>query len=396
MLADQFIIEGFEPLWLTIDNIGPFRDQPYEIDFTDNEGVPCNLFLLMSRNGQGKTTILDIITRLMDFVFQENPRQFGNEDIDYGKGRVQWDIRLKVTWRGKKISVLLSLLAGYLSREYPAIKEWTNQSLEKYNLSDWHRIGFRRQALGGNWQVIGKSEEFIDTFIGIIQAEKLLSSPPDGFEAPTLFLPRVLFFSAYRDIERVTSSDRAIIRPDNWGYSPTYKINSQGNQWQQSLDNLLVWLKWLDDGRFDRARDLINKRVFSEGNKFLEDVRKDPPEAIINSAGQRHRLDQLSSGEKSLVQLFLRIGAHMTQHTIILIDELDIHLHPNWQHHIIALFKEFVRDHPSITVIASTHSREILSAFPLDIPEEGVRKGGFIIKEGIAEEYAKPQTIKES
>jgi energy-coupling factor transporter ATP-binding protein EcfA2 len=384
MITENLLVEGFAPLWLTIDNIGPFRDQPYEIDFTDSEGEPSNIFLLLSKNGQGKTTLLEILTRLMDFVFQTDPKTFGHDDVDYGKGRVQWDIRLKINWRGKRKSILLSLLAGSLSREIPAIKEWPNEYLKKYSISEWYTIGFRRRSLGGKWQPIGKSDDFIDSFMGMIQAESTLSSSPDGFEEPTLTLPKVLFFSAYRDIERVSTSDRSIIRPDNWGYSTVYRINSQGSDWKQSLDNLLVWLKWMDDGRFERAVDIINRRIFNEGVKFLEDVRKDPPEAIINSGGKKHRLDQLSSGEKSLVQLFLRIGAHMTQNTIILIDELDIHLHPNWQHHIIDLFKDFVRDHPGVSVIASTHSREILGAFPLDIPEVGVRKGGNIIKQGIA------------
>ena len=383
MITDNLIVDGFEPLFVTVDNIGPFRTQPYEIDFTDDNGDPCNLFLLLSKNGAGKTTLLEILARLMDFVFHPEPKHFGHEDFDQGKGRVQWDIRLKATWRETKMTVLLSMLAGSLNRETPAIKEWSEKSLDQYGISHWYRIGHRRGEIGGKWRPVGKTDEFMDALIGMIQAETALSSPPAGFEEPILTLPRVLFFSAYRNIERVESLERSIARPENWGYSPAYEIPSQGSQWKQSLDNLLVWLKWLDDGRFERARDIVNKRVFDEGAKFLADIRKDPPEAIVNSGGEKHRLDRLSSGEKSLVHLFLRIGAHMTQNTIILIDELDVHLHPNWQHRIIAQFKAFVRDYPGVTVITSTHSREILGAFPLDIPEPGVRKGGEIIKQGI-------------
>ena len=383
-ISDCLIIEEFAPLWLTIENIGPFRNQPYEIDFTDSSGEPCNLFLLLSRNGQGKTTLLEILAGLMDFVFQEDPKFFGHEDLDFGKGRVQWDIRLKTDWKGDKKTVLLSLLCGNLDRESPAIKEWSATVLQKHHVDEWRPIGFRRRALGGEWQWIGKSNDFMDVFIGSVRSASSLSSSPDGFEMPTLTQPRLLFFPAHRDIERVSSPDRPIIRPDNWHYSTVYKVNAQGGQWRQSLDNLLVWLKWLDDGRFEKAVEIINKRVFGDGDKFLEGIRKDPPEAIVNSGGEKHRLDQLSSGEKNLVQLFLRIGTHMTQNSIILIDELDIHLHPNWQHHIIDLFKAFVRDHPGATIIASTHSREILGAFPMDIPEVGVRKGGDIIKQDVA------------
>lgn len=382
-ISDGLTIEEFAPLWLTIDNIGPFRNQPYEIDFTDSLGEPCNLFLLLSRNGQGKTTLLEVFARLMDFVFQEDPKSFGHEDVDFGNGRVQWDIRLKTDWKGNKRAVLLSLLSGNLDRESPAIKEWSAAALQKHHIDEWRPIGFRRRALGGKWQWIGKPDDLMDAFIGSVQAASSLSSAPDGFETPRLTLPSLLFFPAHRDIERVSTPDRSIIRPESWNYSTVYKVNSQGGQWRRSLDNLLVWLKWLDDGRFEKAVEIINKRVFGDGAKFLEGIRKDPPEAIINSGGEKHRLDQLSGGEKNLVQLFLRIGAHMTQNTIILIDELDIHLHPNWQHYIIDLFKDFVRDHPGATVIASTHSREILGAFPMDIPEAGVRKGGDIIKQGV-------------
>lgn len=50
------IISSFQPLRLRIEGNGPFPENPYEIDFTDEEGEPCNLFLLMLENGRGKTT----------------------------------------------------------------------------------------------------------------------------------------------------------------------------------------------------------------------------------------------------------------------------------------------------------------------------------------------------
>ncbi|RKZ39612.1 MAG: hypothetical protein DRR16_32750 [Candidatus Parabeggiatoa sp. nov. 3] len=112
----------------------------------------------------------------------------------------------------------------------------------------------------------------------------------------------------------------------------------------------------------------------------LKGIRRVPPEAIVVvNDTEQHRLDRLSSGEKNLVQLFLRINVHRTLNTLILIDELDVHLHSIWQHGILQLLKTLVREHPGITVIASTHSREILEAFPIDIPETGITKGGHLI-----------------
>ncbi len=76
----------------------------------------------------------------------------------------------------------------------------------------------------------------------------------------------------------------------------------------------------MDDGRFEKARYLINQQVFDGTTKYLKDVQKDPPEAVVytsNDEPNTHRLDRLSSGEKNLVQLFLRIGSHMTKNTIL-------------------------------------------------------------------------------
>jgi ABC-type lipoprotein export system ATPase subunit len=379
MIKDDFFIDAFEPLWLTIENIGPFRESPYEIDFTDAENQPCNIFLLMSQNGRGKTTLLEIMYCLMSLLGEDKPTRFGHEDLDDGKGRVQWDLRLKLDWRGEKHCVVLSLLAGSLGEDQPAMKIWTDRELEKYGATAWHILVFRH--LVGHLERIGKGDELVDDLLGYIRAE--ISSPPEGFEQPTLSLPTLLYFSTYRNIEAITSMERAIIEPEKWGYYPVHDITREDGTWTRSLDNLLVWLKWLDDGRFERAIKLVNDRVFDQ-NKYIKGINRIQLEAIVMVNGtERHRLDRLSSGEKSLVQMFLRIGAHMTRNTVIIIDELDVHLHSIWQHAILNLLKQLVREHPGITVIASTHSREILGAFPIDIPEEGIRKGGDIIRTDI-------------
>jgi len=81
--------------------------------------------------------------------------------------------------------------------------------------------------------------------------------------------------------------------------------------------------------------------------------------------------------------MMLRIGAHMTRNTWIVIDEIDVHLHPKWQHRVLNILKQIVVETPGITVIASTHSREILEGFEFEIKEAGLKKGGHIIEENL-------------
>lgn len=377
MIPENFLIKSFKPIKLTVSNIGPFRDEPVSFDFTDNQGQPCNFFLLMSKNGRGKTTLLEVMTVLFNTLSSREMDSFGYEDLDSGKSGswTQLDIFIQAKYNGSDISAGLSLLAGTFKSPPFHPDEDPFNGIE---LTSKHFHGFRRRA-SGRLERIEKSDEFVEDLVAAINLFK--GNPPTGFEKETLSFPTMLYFSAYRDIKPIFSGQRAITQPVGWGYQPLNCFLEEGVEWDRSLDNMLVWMKWLDDGRFERAVEIVNKRVFEGSTKFLKDIRKQPPEAIVINDGEEHRLDRLSSGEKSLVQLFLRIGSHMTLNTILLIDELEVHLHPNMQHRLLKLLKQLAIDNPGLTIIATTHSREILRAFAHEIEEKGLIKGGHIISE---------------
>jgi ABC-type lipoprotein export system ATPase subunit len=391
-MANELLIYEFRPLYQLLDRIGPFQDEPYEVDFTDKENRPCNFFLLVSKNGSGKTTVLDTMSCLLGLLGHAEPKHYGLEDMDKGLGRAQLDVKLRVFWQGQDRNIVLSILGGSLGQDL-SLKVWDKEKLQKHNVTNWYRMGFTGQQSGYPLKPFSthKSEDFIADLLISIQIS--LGSSPGSFGESIFSLPTTLSFSAYRDIPPIGFSDelvrdRSITQPQHWGYKPVHCFSPHNETWNYSLDNLLVWLKWLDDGRFEKARDLINKQVFEGGNKYLEDVRRDPPEAIVRTASNDpiHRLDRLSSGEKNLVQLFLRIGAHMTKNTILLIDEFDVHLHIRWQYRLFNALKALAaREDANFTVIATTHSTEILETFVqnLNIDEDGLIKGGHLIKEGM-------------
>ncbi len=377
MIPENFLVKAFKPLRLTVNNIGPFRDGPVSFDITDNQDRPCNFFLLMSRNGRGKTTLLEVMTVLFNMLGFREMDLFGHEDLDSGKSKswAQLDIFIQAKYNGLDISAGLSLVAGTF-KTLPFHPD--EDPFDAIELTSRHFHGFRRRA-SGRLERIEKSDEFVEDLVAAIDLFK--GETPAGFEQESLSFPTMLYFSAYRDIKPIYTGQRAIIQPSDWGYHPLHCFIEEGEEWDRSLDNMLVWMKWLDDGRFERAVEIVNKRVFEGATKFLKDVRKQPPEAIIINDGGEHRLDRLSSGEKSLVQLFLRIGAHMTLNTILLIDELEVHLHPNMQHRLLRILKQLAIDNPGLTIISTTHSREILRAFAHEIEEKGLVKGGHIISE---------------
>lgn len=390
-MASELLIYEFRPLFLTLDRIGPFQDEPYLVDFTDSKDRPCNFFLLVSKNGSGKTTILDTMASLLGLLGQAEPRQYGLEDMDKGRGRAQLDLRLRVYWQGEDKSIVLSIFGGDLSQDL-SLKVWDNQELQKQGASHWHRMGYSGQQTGYPLKPLSthKSDGFVADLLAALQIS--LGTSPASFGESAFSYPTALSFSAYRDIPRIddsgeTALPRSISKPQYWGYSPVHCFSAHDETWHHSLDNLLVWLKWLDDGRFEKARDLVNQQVFQGTDKFFKDVDRPNLQAIIRTGGNEageHRLDRLSSGEKNLMQLFLRIGAHMTKNTILLIDEFDVHLHIRWQYRLFYALKALAaREDANFTVIASTHSTEILATFAvgLDVEETHLFKGGQLIKQ---------------
>lgn len=372
-------IYSFQPVWLTLDQVGPFRESPYEIDFTDEREEPCNLFLLMSKNGNGKTTVLEILTVLMELFGQEYPRSFGSEDLDDRTGRVQWDVRVRLHWKGRDRAIMLSLLAGNLG-EQMSLKAWGPEKLAQCDCEAWHAAGFTNKRTGLSLEEVGRGDELVQEIRALLLTS--LGERPSDFGAPTLSIPTLMYFPAYRDIPSIYGQqDRPIVAPEHWGYRTTHRFEPHATRWTDSIDNLLVWMKWLDDGRFQKAVDFVNEHVFAETPKMIKGVRRDPPEAIVLNEGEEHRLDKLSSGEKNLVQLFLRIGAHMTQQSVILIDEPEVHLHPKLRAMLMRHLREFAKRHPEVTIIMATHSIYMLRAFGFESPEEGLRKGGEILQQ---------------
>ncbi len=403
-MIGRFLIHEFSPLWLSIDRLGPFQSRLESIDFTDSNDESCNLYLFLSKNGRGKTPALELMVALMGMLGHDSAKAmaqangqrdrapFGFEALDRGAGRAQWDIRVRYSLDGDERVAVMSLIAGQIDVE-ASLRFWDDGTLLVVGASEWHRFGFCRNE-ANSWALIGRQDEWIEGLND--RLSDALNESVGGFEDSTLVWPTVIYFSAYRNVVPIQASEeRAIVAPRDWNYRPVHAFRTEGGHWRDSLDNLLVWLKWLDDGRYERALELVNKRVFDDSAKFVKGVRKEPPEAIVVNSENQHRFDALSSGEKSLVQLFLRLGAHMTRNTILLIDEPEAHLHENWKFRLLYQLKQLAQDQfPDQTIIVATHSQEMMTALALELPEQNLRKGGHLFEN--EEEEAKVKQIQEN
>ncbi|MGA3037449.1 MAG: AAA family ATPase [Vulcanimicrobiaceae bacterium] len=99
-------------------------------------------------------------------------------------------------------------------------------------------------------------------------------------------------------------------------------------------------------------------------------VTKDPWRILINTNDGEILLEQVSQGMSSMLSWVGTLLERMyevyddsaepeKEHALVLVDEIDAHLHPAWQRQLPGLFRKHF---PNVSVIATTHSPLVMSA----------------------------------
>lgn len=117
----------------------------------------------------------------------------------------------------------------------------------------------------------------------------------------------------------------------------------------------------------DAVRGCLSDVFPGYSNLRIEDK---PTRLVIQKNNQKINFDRLSDGEKCYITLILDIARRLaTSNTgdtspllgtqIVLIDEVDLHLHPSWQLHVISNLE---RKFPNCQFFITSHSSLVLSS----------------------------------
>lgn len=101
-------------------------------------------------------------------------------------------------------------------------------------------------------------------------------------------------------------------------------------------------------------------------------IKRQPLRIVVTKENQELRIDSLSMGETCFIALVGDIARRLAianpqrpnpleGEGIILIDEIDLHLHPVWQRRAITMLTEVF---PNVQFVVTTHSPQILSEVP--------------------------------
>jgi predicted ATP-binding protein involved in virulence len=126
--------------------------------------------------------------------------------------------------------------------------------------------------------------------------------------------------------------------------------------------------------------------VFLPEYSNLRTAEDDTSAVLIDHDGLPLNVRQLSDGERSVLALVLDLAKRLAQanpalknpladaEAVVLIDEIDLHLHPQWQRKIVG---DLERTFPKCQFIATTHSPQVIG----EVPHEKIQmiKGGEIL-----------------
>jgi ABC-type Mn2+/Zn2+ transport system ATPase subunit len=357
-------------LRLYIHNSGVFKNTL--IDFT-HHGEPQDLICLAGVNGSGKTTVMELIFNLINFINPELSLQ--NLFFDRLKPNVlTWTefAQLDVLIEEQVLSFVLGDKNNVQTRsEYTGkqgfiieteiktlIKHFENHVIKTPEDENNEPIllrkltGVREAERFSNRKIDWKEEHIVKPVI-----EKLENLLKEETVAQYIFQnrPSVYFLTAHdREIQDIRYNSI----PQE---KPKYKITHRYSPNDDDLTKTLVFYDYALPEKFNNLKVWINKHVLVD--KRIKGIDRLNFQVVIETKdGGEHGLEQLSSGEESLLILATQLYLNASPSAIFLIDEVDQSLHPEFQEKVMRLLKQLQQD-KSCQILVSSHSEIIWAAF---------------------------------
>lgn len=238
----------------------------------------------------------------------------------------------------------------------------------------------------GEMVIPSKSVKGVDKMVSIdISSLKVYSETKRKEIAQTKFNTSIPIFAHY-DVRRAVVDVPLRVSETAFGMFDAYTDSLKG---AANFRNFFQWFRAEEDIENEALREnaILSPNLALQSfraalGRFLPTynnirVKRRPLRMEIDKEGLTLNISQLSDGEKIYIALIgdlcKRLSlANPTLHDptmgegIVLIDEIDLHLHPNWQREIAKKLSEVF---PNIQFIITTHSPHVINS----VPTESVR-----------------------
>lgn len=337
---------------LRMQNFRGFKD--VTIDF------PSNLAVFIGVNGSGKSSIIDCLDNLLFELIKplirviRNTKNLGTYgDENFGENDISNEYQetineLTITYSEfrEKFSRNIRLLHCFA---YPSSSEEPRRDFERSKLDD--------------------AEDFEDIIRDQID-DNLYKN-----------IPIVVCYSTKRSVTGYHFSTSGTFIPSA-SISQVYCYINATNQREINFETFFIWFKNNEDleqeirlegdlNYQDYQLNLVRKAIISILPDYTDlKVRRSRMQIVLKKQDHQLILNQLSDGEKNLLVMVADIALRLaianpdpTKNAlegegIILIDEIELHLHPQWQRDIIP---RLTSTFPNCQFIVTTHSPQVLS-----------------------------------
>lgn len=307
-------------------------------------GLGARLTLLLGENGAGKTTLLDAIAIGLGELMSHLPQVSG---ISFKKsGEIHQ--------------------AGNQTAPYARITLSTTDGLA------WDRTTRRDKSATTAKEIppgVGTKglKQFLDTAV------------IDPFNAGADFtLPLFAYYGVSRALLDVPLTRKGFTHQHGRFEALTHALNADSR-----FKSAFIWFynKENEEHRLQKERksfevtlpelDCVRRAIAAVFSDLSEPhIALNPLRFVVKQQGEWLNITQLSDGYKTLLGLVIDLSARMAManphladplegEAVVMIDELDLHLHPAWQQRIAG---DLLRAFPKVQFIVSTHSPYIVES----------------------------------
>jgi predicted ATP-binding protein involved in virulence len=319
------------------------------------------LNVFFGTNGSGKSSILDATAILLSWLVNRIKHESSSgrlvQETDIRNGEASADLHITCNFRGSYFSWnLAKTRKGYSKRDAVSILLLTTLVAKQVQAEISKTNGLTNLPLIAYYPV---NRAVLDIPLRIKERHSfdLLSAYSDSLTGDANFRA---FFEWFREREDLENENRKYTEQP---------VKPKGYQFP------------------DRQLEAVRAALMLFMPEFTNlTVRRNPLRMEVEKNGKTLRVNQLSDGEKCLMAMVGDLARRMAianpvrpnpleGEGIILIDEIDLHLHPKWQRLIVPKLLEVF---PNCQFIITTHSPHVIthvqpeSLFLLKQTDEGI------------------------
>jgi predicted ATP-binding protein involved in virulence len=350
---------------IRLSNVGRFTD--LEVAFAPTEKHPSKVTVFVGNNGAGKTTLLKSLATSLSWFVEGVRTDMGRgnaitEDLIHNGeiiAKMEIEVRSVATaTKDNKVDFLWTLTKNRRGRRVLARSDTT----QARQLADVYKDGLTLLGVNASLPLIAYypvERSVLDIPLAVSKGKNI--DQLDGYDKSlNQGVDFGTFFEWFRDREDIENEN---------GISPSAmaqlsrKLDKDAPLWKE-IESINALSR---DSQLTAVRTAIS--TFMPGFTNLRVMRDPHLHMVVDKAGRPLNVTQLSQGEKSIMALVGDIARRLAimnpsrtdplkGNGIVLIDEVDLHLHPKWQRRLI---HQFTETFPNCQFILTTHSPLVIS-----------------------------------